>query len=68
MPPALCLCNHRRHALKYIIAKDEVVKEGNGGMASGQGPKCPGPEFMHQMKRGPQRLVARYQLWNLPQE
>jgi hypothetical protein len=51
--------NHRRHALKLIVTKDEVVNESRGGVARNQGGKCPRAEFMRQMKRGRQRLVLR---------
>jgi hypothetical protein len=33
LPMPLCL-NDRRHALKDVIAKDEVMKERGGGMAN----------------------------------
>src|SRR4029077_13963563 len=60
--------HHRRHALKDIIAKHEVVKERGHGVADDQDAERVGTEQMRQLKGAPQRRVRGHQRWNLPKE
>ena len=64
----LLRCNHRRHAVEDIIAKDEVVNECSRGMANDHGPEDARTELMRPKKLGRQRTVLWEQLGNSPKE
>jgi hypothetical protein len=58
----------RSHALKHIVAKHEVVKEGHSRMTHDQGCEHPCADFMRKMKCGPQHLIPGHERGNPPPE